>query len=204
MPEGMEIIPDHNQETIEYQSILEDLFVNHPDLPREYFVLSEKQWAFCIHYAETFESKEAARKAGYSPAGNETVLRNVGNQLLSDERIRYWIHEFVKDRALPADAVLARLADIATGSIEDFIHIMPETGQIFFDLRKAEKRGKLHLIKKLRYIKSGVGKGGVEIELHDPIRALELIGKHLGMWDDAAIKINDYTIKVVREGDTNE
>ena len=50
-------------------------------------------------------------------------------------------------------------------------------------------------------VKHGPGAGGVEIELHDPIRALELIGKNLGLFQDTNIKVDNYKITVVREGD---
>lgn len=196
------ILRQYNDEVVEYDTFLQDLYIEYPEVPPDYFKLNEMQFAFIRHYAETFNALESARKAGYS-SSSEKALSVRAWSLLKNPKILFWIREFVKQCAMPADVVLARLASIATGSLEDFITIY-DGGTIMFDLKKAEERGVLHLIKRLRYIKSGVGKGGVEIELHDPLRALELIGKHLGMWDDAAVKINDYTIKVVREGDGNE
>ena len=47
------------------------------------------------------------------------------------------------------------------------------------DMEKAQKAGKLHLIKKLKETKFGL-----EIELHDAASARELLGKHYKLWGD--------------------
>ena len=183
-----------------YDDLMADLQATYNEIPPEYFNMTEKQWAFVFNYLETFDSKKAVVAAGY----NVFKPRNITVQasaLMNHPKIQFWISKFVEFRSLSADQVLARLADIATGSLADFIDVFAETGQIMFNLRKAEAAGKLHLVKRLRYIKSGPGKGGVEIELHDPLRALELIGKHLGMFQDVSVKVDQYTINVIREGD---
>ncbi len=119
-------------------------------------------------------------------------------------KVQFWIAKLLERRSLAGDEVMARLASIATGDIGDFINILPETGQVFFDLRKAEELDVLHLIKRIKYVKHGPGAGGVELELHDPIRALELIGKNLGLFQDTNIKVDNYKITVVREGDKDD
>jgi phage terminase small subunit len=47
------------------------------------------------------------------------------------------------------------------------------------DLVKAEKAGKLGLIRKMKQTDKGL-----EVELHDSMRALELLGKHYKLWSD--------------------
>jgi phage terminase small subunit len=47
------------------------------------------------------------------------------------------------------------------------------------DLVKAEKAGKLHLIKKLKQTERGL-----EVELYDAVNALEMIGKHYKLFTD--------------------
>ena len=192
--------PVEHTEIVDYDAFLEEMYTTYTDVLPEYFQLTQMQWKFVFNYLDCLDTRKAARLAGYS-AKNDRNLTTYCNVILRNPKVSFWIGKFMSERALPQDAVLARLAAIATGSIGDFITVLPETGDVFFDMRKAEEAGVLPLIKRLRYVKSGPGKGGVEIELHDPLRALELIGKHLGMFQDVNVKVDQYTIKVVREGD---
>lgn len=82
---------------------------------------------------------------------------------------------------MSADEVLSRLADHARGDIEDFILLDLGEGRTSWtiDLIKAKKRGKLHLVRRLRPTRYGV-----DIELYDAQRALELLGKGHGLFKD--------------------
>ena len=72
---------------------------------------------------------------------------------------------------------------------------MLEAGHAMVDLAKAKRLNKMHLIKKIRYL----DKGGVEIELHDQLRSLELLAKHLGLLQQEEVRVDNWTITVVRE-----
>ena len=103
----------------------------------------------------------------------------------------------IRERALPADAVLAQLAMIATASFEDFLDedYLESTGNARLDLRKAKIIGSTGAIKKIEFLASG----GYRIELYDKLRALEDLGKHLGLLKDPETKVDNYIITVVRE-----
>jgi hypothetical protein len=84
----------------------------------------------------------------------------------------------LREAAMDADETLARLSEIASIDLGDFLTIAQD-GSYTLDLAKAEAAGKLHLIKKLtptRY--------GIVIELHDALAALTLLGKYHGLFID--------------------
>lgn len=164
--------------------------------------LTDKQRIFIEAYLTCWNATEAARQAGY--AGNDATLAVVGSENLRKPQIQGAIQERLKEKAMGADEVLARLADEARGSMADFmtIHESPlvKPGGIpikdhegkpiirYFpelDLKKAEERGKLHLIKKLTYTAHGPS-----IELYDAQAAKQLLGKHHGLF-----KENDNILK---------
>jgi hypothetical protein len=80
--------------------------------------------------------------------------------------------------ALSARSILHRLSDIATGSLGDIVDVQKD-GTFKVDLHKAKRRGKFHLIRRVRQTKYGD-----IVELHDPMVALDKLGKYLGMWDN--------------------
>jgi len=85
---------------------------------------------------------------------------------------------------MDADEVIARLADQARGTISDFVEIKDGMPKDFFvDLEKAQRLGKMHLVKKLKYNSSGKP----EIELHDQQNALIQIGRLHGLFTDRQI-----------------
>ena len=151
--------------------------------------LSYKERLFVEFYlGETNgNATESARRAGYRWPDKQ------GSQLLGKTRISAAIAARVSDVAMSANDVLARLSDIASGSLGDFVKI-GEDGGFSFDLRKAKRRDKLHLVKKLknkketRYERTGDGDDTrpvtveqLEIELHAPQNALHKLGQYHGL-----------------------
>ncbi len=136
--------------------------------------LTNKQRAFIDEYLQCWNSAEAARRAGYS----ERTARSQGHRLLTNVDISEEIQQRIADRAMDADEALELIASHARGSIGDFIDVVGRLAII--NLEKAEAAGKLHLIKKLKYNALGVP----EIELYDAQSALQLIGRHHGLFKD--------------------
>jgi phage terminase small subunit len=140
--------------------------------------LNMKQQAFVEEYLKDFNATQAAIRAGYSAK----TAGSIGGQLLKKLEISRAIKEGVAERAMGADEVLLRIADIARGSLDD---CLDEHGNI--SMVKARENGKLHLVR--RY--SSSEKFGEEVELYDKLKALELLGKNngaLGELKDALLK----------------
>lgn len=132
--------------------------------------LTGKQQAFVEHYLECWSAAEAARRAGYSEKGVYTA----GWRLLRNAEVRKAIEARLSEFRMSADEVLARLAEQAMASMDDFIS---PSGAL--DLRRARARGRLHLVKK--YSKT---KQGVSIELYDAQAALTHLGRTHGLFVD--------------------
>ena len=107
---------------------------------------------------------------------NIAIIAHVdhGKTTLVDKMLRaggaFRENQVIAERAMSADEVLLRTAAIARGSLESFV----VNGAI--NLEHARDAGMLHLLKRF----STSEKYGDEIEIHDPLRALELLGKANG------------------------
>lgn len=147
--------------------------------------LSKQQRDFIAAYMEIGNASEAARRSGYKGKRPDQA----GYDYLRKAEI---IAEIEARTALimPRHEVIQRLAARARSSIADalrlpFIGPMPE-GQPpqtidswALDLIAAQQTGAIHQIKKIK-----AGKWGPEIEMYDPLPALELLGKHHKLFVD--------------------
>lgn len=149
--------------------------------------LTGKQQAFIDHYLECLNATEAARRAGYQ--GNDATLAAVGYENLRKPQISVVIEKHWAAHGVTAEEVISRLTEQARVSVEDFIDIIEPGRVMILNLEKAKDQGKLHLIKKLYWTEQGP-----RLELHDSQRALELIGKTMGLFTDrheVSVKLED-------------
>lgn len=147
--------------------------------------LSVKHLRFVDEYLKTWNATEAYKSA--YPKTSYTTARANGSRLLANANIRAEISRKLKEHAMDAEEVLARLTDHARGDHRPFVRISDD-GFIYFDFSSPEALEHLHLIKKIKTKRARRVEGGgedreewedewVEVELHDPQRALELLGK---------------------------
>ena len=132
--------------------------------------LPPKRRKFVLEYLHDLHGQNAAIRAGYSA---ETA-RSQASRMLTFVDIAHAVTLGMQLCAMPADEVLARIADHARGSMSDFLD---EAGDI--DLSRARARGKLHLVKS-----RSVSKEGERIELYDGQAALALLAKIAGLVTD--------------------
>lgn len=132
--------------------------------------LTLKQQAFVEAYIDCgFNASEAARRAKYQGKPNVT-----GARLLANVNIKAAVAQAMSERAMPSYEVLARLAEQARGTMDDFLD---EDGSI--DIQRARERGKLHLVKT-----RAITKEGERIELYSAQSALEILAKHHSLLTD--------------------
>lgn len=134
--------------------------------------LTNKQRAFIEHYLICWNATEAARRAGYKHPNVQ------GPRLLVNVSIQAAIQARVDEIAMSANEALLRLTEQARADIGDFI-VISKAGQVRVDLKKARSAGKLHLVKKVSETKHGL-----QLELYDAQAAIQLIGRHRGMFVD--------------------
>lgn len=138
--------------------------------------LTFKQRQFVSHFLgeANGNATEAARMAGYSSPKQQ------GTENLAKPSIAAAIAAKLEGPAMHADEVLARLSDMASVDMADFVTVTESSHKI--DIPKAVKSGKSHLIKKLTPTKFGLS-----IELHDSQAALEKLGRYHGLFKDKVI-----------------
>lgn len=135
--------------------------------------LTHKRQVFLEGYLQCWNATEAARLAGYANPGSQ------GSRLLKNVEIQQAIQDRFKKFQLESDEVLYRLALQARGSIHNFLKI--EENSFSFDLKKAEEAHSLGLVKKISKTPLEYGTR-IDIELYDSQKALELVGKHFGLF----------------------
>lgn len=134
--------------------------------------LTDKQRLFVLEYLACWNGTEAARRAGYS----EDSARQIATENLSKPSIRAEIERQMTERAMPANEVLARLAEHARGSLGEFIGTDEKGKPDRFSLASDKP---LHLVKKV-----SVTDKGWSFEMYDAQAALVHIGKHHGLFVD--------------------
>jgi phage terminase small subunit len=140
--------------------------------------LSDKQEMFVNEYLKCFNATKAAKAAGYS----EATANEQGSRLLANVNIASRIRERLKEAAMEADEVLFHLAEIARGDMDTLVD---NNGNP--DIVSARANGKTRLIKKIKQRSITTEESDItesEIETHDRLRALELLGKHYKLFTD--------------------
>jgi phage terminase small subunit len=149
--------------------------------------LTPKQQRFVEEYLIDLNATQAAIRAGYS----KKTARKIGQENLTKPDIQKAIKEAMDERSkrteVTADRVVQELAKIAFSDMKDFVR-WNEYGVTI--LNSDEVDGTL-LAEVSETVNYNVFPNGGEsekrqkkIKLHDKMKALELLGKHLGMWTE--------------------
>lgn len=139
--------------------------------------LSNKRRVFVEEYLRCWNATEAARRAGYAHPDRQ------GPRLLGNVVVQEAIQARLAEIKVSADEVLIRLAQQARGEHTAYLC---KDGTV--DLAKLLADGKGHLVKGTKWDKSG----NLIVEFYDGQRALELLGKHLGLFKDGVqVDISD-------------
>lgn len=143
--------------------------------------LNQKQQRFCEEYMIDLNATQAAIRAGYSvKTANEQGARLLANVSVSREIERL---RAIQSRrtGITADRVLQELAKIAF--VDPSRVINSHDGTVRTDASPEDKAA-IQGVK----VKSSSSLNGdsfeAEVKLHDKTRALELLGKHMGLFSD--------------------
>ena len=160
--------------------------------------LTPKQELFVMEYLVDLNASAAAKRAGYS----ERRSGEIGYQLLQKTTIQQKIQEEMLKRSVrtqvTGDKVIKELAKIAFSNGTDFARIVTKTRKRFaYDANELKDGSEEYEYADVDLIPTeqldadkcaaiseiGFGKSGVYVKSYDKIRALELLGKHLGLFD---------------------
>lgn len=140
--------------------------------------LTPKQKQFVAEYLVDLNATAAAVRAKYS----EKRASEIGYQLLQKTTVQAAVQKAMQEREqrtqITQDRVIQELAKVAFANGAAFARVvgggtrveLTDTDQLTDDQRAA-----ISCVKE--------GKYGIEVSTYDKVRALELLGKHLGVFD---------------------
>lgn len=164
--------------------------------------MNDRQKTFADEYLIDLNAEAAAVRAGYSPK----YARGNAYKLVANSGIQEYIQQKMAERErrteITQDMVLKELAIIAFANTTDYAKVVEKqatTAQdgvempiydaygnpvmyrtvepVLTDELTAEQKKALAVIKK--------GRDGFEIRPYDKLKALDMIGQHLGMWNNS-------------------
>ncbi len=142
--------------------------------------VTEKQKRFVEEYLIDLNATQAAIRAGYKGKNQD----NIGSELLGKTCIREAINRQIAKRSkrtgVTQDRVINELAKIA---FLDMTQVVDGYGQIKADATPEDRA----CIESIKYKSSSSDQGESverEVKVASKLKALELLGKHLGMFSD--------------------
>jgi len=142
--------------------------------------LTPKQAKFCTEYLIDLNGSAAAVRAGYAPKN----ARITAAKLLTNANIQAYLQQLKQQQQtrtqITSDWVIQQLVQIATASGADYVTI-DRNGTVRYTPTE-----KLTAAQKAAIAGIKPTMAGAEIKTYDRLKALELIGRHLGTFDRQA------------------
>ncbi|MBE5987135.1 MAG: terminase small subunit [Paenibacillaceae bacterium] len=146
--------------------------------------LTAKQKIFADEYLIDLNATRAYKVAYPKVKKDETAAAN-SSRMLRNAKVEDYIQKRMKDREkrteITQDMVLKELAKIGFADVTDFVTIEDKGAYKAVQVKTTDEMpgDKLGAIAGIKE-----GANGIEIKLNDKGKALELIGRHLGMFKD--------------------
>lgn len=144
--------------------------------------LTDKQKAFVDEYLVDLNASAAAVRAGYSAKTADRIGPELLGKTCVAEAIRIALAQREKRTQITQDRVLEELAAISFVNASDFAEVVG--GKVIIKDTADIPKAKLPAISSIKQTQNGV-----EIKLYDKTKSLELIGKHLGMFNGGETNI---------------
>lgn len=143
--------------------------------------LTDKQAAFVAEYLVDLNATQAAIRAGYS----ERTAYRIGAELLQKTSVAEAIAAAQAKRAqrveITADRVVSELAKIAFADPRDLMEWGPDGVKLKASADLTEEQAASVAEVSETTTKDG---GSLRLKKHDKVKALELLGRHMGMFKD--------------------
>ena len=144
------------------------------------YKLTPKQKLFADEYLIDLNATRAY-KAAYKSVKKDETARTNGSRMLTNANVSKYIKERMNERSkrteITRDNVLKELATIAFAKVTDFVTI--ENGVVIVKDTKDIPKDLLPAIASIKE-----GKNGIEVSFYNKDKSLELLGRHLGMFND--------------------
>jgi phage terminase small subunit len=157
--------------------------------------LNDRQRRFIEEYLIDLNGKQAAIRAGYS----EKTANEQASRLLANVNIQEHLQKAMKEREkrtqITQDRVLQELAKLAFADIKDFLSFRTEktvtehdkeTGEPVIEYAHIVELKDSDMVDGSLISEVQLKNGELKFKLHDKVKALEMCGRHLGMFKDKA------------------
>ncbi|MEW6751472.1 MAG: terminase small subunit [Candidatus Latescibacterota bacterium] len=155
--------------------------------------LSPKRARFASEFLVDCNATQAARRAGYSPK----TAKQQGQRLLTSVDVQQAVREAQQARSertrITADRVLRELAAIAFSRLSD-VATWSAAGP---RLRPSEELSEDAAAAVQEVSETAAGR--LRVKLHDKTRALDMLGRHLGIWEGEGRNRVDDPAEVARQ-----
>lgn len=142
--------------------------------------MTEKQKRFADEYLIDLNATRAYKVAYPSVKKNETAAA-ASARMLRNVKVAEYVQQRMKERQerteVTQDRVVQELAAIAFAKATDYVQIRDGNVEIMDTNQLNEQQ-----IRAIAGIREG--KGGIEVKLNSKEKALELLGRHMGMFRD--------------------
>ena len=157
--------------------------------------MTDRDKRFAEEYIIDLNASAAAIRAGYSPKTAKDAAAWIREENPQKPQVKAMVERLMAERSrrtgITADRVLTEIAKIAFVNAGDLIDF--ESGKVRQDARRVDKAA-------IQSITSKTGKiEEHEVKLMDKTRALELLGKHLGMFTDN-VKVDGAVPVIIDDG----
>lgn len=142
--------------------------------------LSEQRQRFVDEYLIDLNGTQAAIRAGYSVKTAQEQSSRLLSNVMVQEAISKAMAERSKRTGINQDRVVLELAKMALVKMTDIVNSRGE-------IKASATDDDLACIESIKYKESESDTGSSverEVKIASKIKALELLGKHLGMWND--------------------
>ena len=152
--------------------------------------LPPMQDRFVDEWLIDFNGTQAAIRAGYS----ERSARSIAGRLLTKDNIQREISRRQKDlqrrTEVSQERVVKELARVAFADATDYVQVETRTvekndgTELSYQTVTLTETAELSADQRAAIAGIKQGANGVEVKLHDKIKALELLGRQIGMFND--------------------
>lgn len=144
--------------------------------------MNDRERCFCEEYLIDLNAAGAATRAGYAPTTARNASSWIHPQHPTKPALREEIDRLLAERSrrtgVNADRVVRELARIAFADMTDVVDLDAS------DVREAISRDDSAAVAKIRRRQTASGVE-CEVRMYDKNRALELLGRHLGLFANA-------------------
>lgn len=147
--------------------------MKHKDIKDEHLIFSNE-------YLKDFNATRSY-KVAYGEHLSDNVAAASASALLRNPKVKSYIESRMLDRIerteVTQDEVVMELANIIRANVTDVVNV--RDGRIIIKDTEDLPKELTKTIKAIRPVR-----GGIEVEFYDKVKSLELLGRHLGMFDD--------------------